>query len=85
MSAYVVEVSYHDYDQDTETDLLGPFRSQAAAQAYAAKLRAVIPAPPESAEGLIMVRARLVQPPRIRPVTREARQFWANITADAQS
>lgn len=42
MTAYIVEVEYHDLDQDRTTELHGPFRTRAAADTFRDRLARAI-------------------------------------------
>ena len=82
MSGYLVEIEYHDYDDDSYTDLIGPFRARDAAQRFADRLEATLPERPDGADGSVHVSVRSLQEPRIRPFVREARRFWAALAEE---
>lgn len=71
---YIVEVTYDDYDDVSNDDLFGPFRTRETADAFAERVRAAVPSD-QSLDRAVSVMARWVQTPRIRPIQREARRF----------
>lgn len=86
----LIEVEYTDYDQDQTTEHYGPFRTEKAARAfldsigYALRTEinprgAYLHYTHSNAEGIVTVMIRPLNPPKVRPLVANVKEFIAGL------
>lgn len=81
MASYAVEVTYSNPDDVDNTDLFGPFRNYDVAQRFVTGVEAALPT--TSAPVAVYVVVRVLQRPRVRPITAEVKRWFRECEADA--